>query len=389
MKTESAASGKPSNGARGLTRAVRFIAYALVGLLVGWAAGRYRAGVSETGPAAALREARQLYAAGRAEAALRRLAALARDQRWGAEAVFWMGRIRWEQGYWAEAESYWWEVLNRRPDYAEAVWALLRLYERELRVEDSERLVLKAWPYEPDLVNRQMLLFQVLVQQYEEPAVESLAKELQRVVRIEPTNPYAVDALAYCYARLGRGADALALLMEHLERMPSSAVWRLQLRLAEVLLESGRAQQVQELLEGLMLQDDPAAQARRAWLHGRSWEMNGAPKRALKAYREAVRLAPAEYRYRFALARCLRLLGDEQEALEQERLVALYRRARLELVRLFRKVYARRGPSPLDCKRIADAYRRLHKDALAALWEELSAQLRTPDAFSARTGDNG
>ena len=360
---------------------IRMLLYGLAGVVCGF--GLYRWQALGTGPDA-FRTARALYKQGDVEGAIRTLEQLMKDPRWGAEALYWIGRMHWEQAAWSRAERAWREVLQRQPDHAEAIWGLLDLYEAELRTEEAERLVVEVWSRERDLANRQILLVRLLVQHSEEPSPEQLLVQLSRVVYREPDNAEALCALAASEANLGRPNRALTLLGRAVEVATGTDKFVLRLQRARILADAGelaRAEEelerADELLAGHEASLPPYLMARFWWLRGRCAEARGDTADAARAYREAVRYAPGEYRYRFSYARLLQATGETAAAEREFSQARRLREARENLVRLFRKMYSRGGPTAELCEQVAEAYRQWHKPELATLWSQLGHLLRS------------
>ncbi len=360
-------------------RLIRSLVCALLGVLCGVWLHEALQSESATG---AFQRARTLYAQGQVDDALRVLARLRDDPQSGPEALYWMGRIHWEQGRWLRAEQAWELVLERQPNYAEAIWGLLDLYEAESRVAEAEELVLRSWSAEPDPANRKILLVRLLVMHCEEPGPEQLIPKLTKVVEREPANTAAVRVLALSYARLGQSGVAQRLLHRALSAVSGRAELELRLQLAETLLDAGESEQAAAELDRVqpLIRDSSGELSRQLlawywWLRGRSVEVCSGIAAAVAAYERAVQAVPSEARYRFSYARALQAIVRVRDAQEQFAVARKMRDARQELVRIFRRIYAKGGPTPSLCAEVADVYRTLGKAELAKLWQRLADEL--------------
>src|SRR5262249_4031126 len=116
---------------------------------------------------------------------------------------------------------------------------------------------------------------------------------------------YALLAAARAYRDLHRYGDAERLARQGLERFPAQTVWPLLLSL--VLSDAGRSS------EALAILKSPAAlrasPVDRLLAEGYAWRPAGDPFKALNAYLEALKLAPANKEVRTETAAVLQAEG--------------------------------------------------------------------------------
>jgi biofilm PGA synthesis protein PgaA len=141
-----------------------------------------------------------------------------------------------------------------------------------------------------------------LLQQAGRP-VDAVAA-FEKAAIAEPPD-YALLAASRAYRDLKRFDDAERLARQGLRRFPDQTVWPLLLSL--VLTDAGRPKESLEILSGSEAQRGPPLERRLA--EGYAWRRAGDPFRALSAYTDALRLAPANEEARTAAAALLQAQG--------------------------------------------------------------------------------
>jgi biofilm PGA synthesis protein PgaA len=138
-----------------------------------------------------------------------------------------------------------------------------------------------------------------LLQQASKPADAVAVFEKAGIA--EPPD-YALLAAARSYRDLKRYDEAEKLARQGLNRFPDQSVWGLLLAL--VLADAGRPKEALTLLDQPVAQQAPPVE--RLLAQGYAWRRAGDPFKALSAYTDALRLAPANSEARSAAAELLR-----------------------------------------------------------------------------------
>ena len=148
-----------------------------------------------------------------------------------------------------------------------------------------------------------------LLQQAQRPG-EAIAVFEQAAVANPPD--YALLAATRAYRDVRRYRDAEKLARQGLTRFPDQTVWPLLLAL--VLTDAGRPKEALEILSQPEAQRAPAVE--RLLAEGYAWRKSGDPYRALSAYTDALKLAPANREARTAAAALLQSQGGSYGAAE-------------------------------------------------------------------------
>ncbi len=201
------------------------------------------------------------------------------------------------------AEAAWKEALRVDPRVPEAGWALLGLYYVQGRRADVHRLGMSLFASEPDRRDRVQLLLELVRQDVQELAPESIVTTFESVVLAHPDDFYSSITLGVALIRNSRFEEGLTLLRGLVDRFPTKAdAWD------ALLLGLYEASQFDELATALdrrptILAADPrferyrgaVAQDRRDWpaavtAYLRAWEADPSDTQVLNRLGQA--LAP-------------------------------------------------------------------------------------------------
>ncbi len=216
-----------------------------------------------------------------------------------------------------KAEVAWLDALQSNPAVPEAGWCLLEMYYLEGRGREAQALALRLHQAEPDPRDRVQLLLELLRQDAQPMAPESVAQWFEPAARQAPADLHVSLTLGLALARTGHSDQGLKLLGQLAHSHPDQAdawdAWLVGLDDAGEV--EGLEAAVQELPPAL------ANSPRFARHAARLAQERGDFPAAIAAYRRALEATPLDRTLSYRLARCLRLTGAlaEAERIEQDR----------------------------------------------------------------------
>ncbi len=302
-----------------------------------------------------------------------------------AYAALYRGKALARLGRLVEAESAWKEALRRDPLVPEAAWHLLEFYDLQGRAEEARRLALRQHEVEPNPRDRALYLVELLRQDAQPPAPESLIPVFEPFVRRTPGDFRAQATLGLALVRSGRIDDGLEALRVAVRARPDEPdAW---IAWLTGLDEAGQIEALGKALERLPAEF--AGSPRFATFAGRVALSRGNWSAAAGAYRRAFEAAPTDVALGFRLARALRNAGELVEAERLERAHREAQEAAGEVRSLFVEVDQAKtlgvAPHPSLCARVARLRERLgHPDeALAWYRMVLRDQPDDPESLAA------
>ncbi len=216
-----------------------------------------------------------------------------------------------------KAEASWLDALRINPTVPEAGWCLLEMYYLEGRTEQARALALKLHEAEPDPRDRVQFLLELLRQDAQVLAPDSVVQWFEPAARQAPDDFHVGLALGLALARTGhsdRGLDLLGRLAhEHPDRADAWNAW---------LVGLDDAGEVERLEDALRELPEAMAQSPRFARHqARVAQERSDFRGAIEAYRRALSASPHDQVVEYRLARTLRAAGDlaEAERIERDR----------------------------------------------------------------------
>jgi len=305
-----------------------------------------------------------------------------RDPRAASLAQVCRGKAEHRLGRYDAAEASWLEALRLDPTVGEAGWSLLELYYLEGRPDDARRLALRLHEAEPDRRDRVQLLLELLRQDVQPPAPESLVALFAPIVARTPDDVGPAIALGLALVRTGESGRGLVMLRRTAERRPDRVdAWDAWL---SGLDDAGQAEASAEVLGRLPgpIADSPRFARHRA----RVAQERGDWSAAADGYRRALADSPADGRSLYRLARILRRVGEAAEADRIDR----RHRDREATIAESRAVYEAANadttlgvtPHPDLYRKIADLREALGHPDEALAWHRLVLRDRPKDARS-------
>lgn len=290
------------------------------------------------------------------------------------------------------AEVSWLDALRLDPTVPEAGWCLLEMYYLEGRAEDSRRLALKLHRAEPDPRDRVQFLLELLRQDAQPLAPESVVQWFEPAARQAPDDLHVGLALGLARARSGKADDGSELLGRLAREHPGLAdAWDAWLT---GLDDAGDIEGLERALGELS--PAMAGTARFARHEARLAQERGDIKATVAAYRRALGASPGDLAIGYRLARALRLSGDRAEADRLDRDHRALADARREARPIYEEANAVRdlgiAPQPDLYRRIADLRERMGLRDEARAWNRLVLRDRPDDPASlaaiGRLGDD-
>jgi tetratricopeptide (TPR) repeat protein len=291
-----------------------------------------------------------------------------------ALVLLWKGKAERRLMRLSRARANWIAALKADPTVPEAAWGLLDLDYLEGRPDHARAVALAQFAVEPDPGDRAQLLHELLRQDAQPPASESLVLIFEPMLKAQPDDPDVRRGMGLALVRDGHDVDrGLDLLTAEIEAHPGDPdAWEAYLGALDL---GNRADVLADVLPTLPrgLADDP----RFARFQGLVAQERGDWKTAIAALRIALERQPHDPRLEYRLARCLRRLvpaqaaeADSLEACQarheaaQPEAYPLYLEAN-EAVGLGKKAY------PELIARLADQRERKGRTAEAAAWRSL------------------
>jgi tetratricopeptide (TPR) repeat protein len=304
------------------------------------------------------------------------------DPALAARAQLAMGKAAYSLLDCARAEICWLEALRLDPQVPEAAWALLDLYYLEGRREEARQLALGQHEIEPDPHDRVQFLLELVRQDAEPPDPGSLVARFTRVVRDHPDDRHAAIALGLALVRNSQFDDGLAILETAARRWDESCdAWD---ALLAGLDAAGQPERLAMAWNRLppRWREDPrlarhagnVAQARHDWVE------------AARAFRRAWDAQPDDRVAAYRLARALRILGPQDQALACDRFLREAQAAQTELLGLYQQANALTDlglrPHTGLYHRLAENRERLGRREEARAWHRLVLRERPDDLYS-------
>ena len=304
------------------------------------------------------------------------------DTRRDALVCLYRGKADYRLARLDAAQAAWLDALRLDPSVPEAGWCLLELYYLEGRAPESRNLALRLHEAEPDPRDRVQFLLELLRQDAQPMAPESVAQWFEPAAHQAPSDLHVSLTLGLALARTGHSERGLELLARLAHDHPGEAdAWEAWLT---GLDDAGEIEALESAFGEL-----PATLAGRprfARHEARLAQERGDFAAAIAAYRNALAVTPGDQAIEYRLARALRLAGDiaGAEAIERER--QNYLAASHDVRPLYDEANAIPDlgtvPRPDLYRRIADLRERmgLNKEALA--WNRLILRDQPDDSPS-------
>ena len=243
------------------------------------------------------------------------------------------------------AEAAWKEALRVDPRVPEAGWALLGLYYVQGRRADVHRLGMSLFASEPDRRDRVQLLLELVRQDVQELAPESIVTTFESVVLEHPDDLYSSITLGVALIRNSRFEEGLSVLRGLVNRSAANAdAWD------ALLLGLDEASQFNELATALArLPTNLAADSRFERYRGTVAQDRRDWSAAVTAYLHAWQADPADARVLFRLGQALRAAGRLREAEQLDPKIRAAREARSQVRHFTRKRMPTKvwGPRPI------------------------------------------
>jgi tetratricopeptide (TPR) repeat protein len=320
------------------------------------------------------------------EPALRALEHLDRiqtvDRELSALVALYRGKAQYRLGRLVEAESSWEEAIRLNLKIPEAGWHLLELYYLQGRSPASRRLALRMHEVEPDPRDQVQYLLELLRQEAQPPAPESLIRVFEPIVRQNPDDFRANIALGLALERSGRVEPGLEALRDAVRTRPDQPdAWEAWLTGLE---EAGQVDALSLAWDRLPV--ELSGSPRFARFAARIAQERGDAEAAIDLYRRALGADPRDRTLAFRLARALRNAGRTDEADRIDRNLLIAQEAALGVPSLYQELNA--TPS-LSLSPHAELYRRAAdlRERMGALeeslaWHRLVLRDRPDDAES-------
>ena len=293
------------------------------------------------------------------------------DTRRDALVHLYRGKAAYRLAELDKARLAWHDALRLDPEVPEAGWCLLELYYLEGRTAEARTLALRLHEAEPDPRDRVQLLLELLRQDAQPMAPESVAQWFEPAARQAPDDLHVALTLGLALARTGHSERGLSLLDHLAHDHPTEAdAWDAWLT---GLDDAGEIERLEEAFAAL-----PPAFAgspRFARHQARLAQERGDFPRAVAGYRRALKDAPGDQAIEYRLARSLRLAGDVAGAEAIEHARQAYLLAADEVRPLYDEANAIPDlgtvPRPDLYRRIADLRERLGHPDEARAWNRL------------------
>jgi tetratricopeptide (TPR) repeat protein len=316
-------------------------------------------------------------------AALDHLSRIRTEDRFlAALAALYRGKAEYRLLRYDDAEASWKDALRLDPKVPEAGWHLLELYYLQGRSEDARNLALRLHEVEPDPRDRVQFLLELLRQDAQVPAPESVARAFEPVVRTNPDDLYSSLALGRALVRSGQVDEGLEVLRRLVQAQPDRAdLWDAWLSGFD---EAGQIEALARALDHVppSVVGSPLFARHEALVA----QEKGDWQTAARAYRRALQATQDDHRLAYRLGNALRKLGEDSEA---ERHLARHRAAtdvRAEVRAIYNEANAIKDlgqtPHPDLYQRIADIRERCGRVEESLAWHRLVLQARPGDARS-------
>jgi tetratricopeptide (TPR) repeat protein len=304
------------------------------------------------------------------------------DQFLSSLAALNRGKAQYRLLRYDEAEASWNEALRLNPKVPEAGWHLLELFYIQGRNDDARKLAVRLHEVEPDTRDRVQLLLELVRQDAQVPAPESVVQALEPAVRTNPGDRSSSLALGRALVRSGRVDEGLNVLRGLVKAQPDQPeVWDAWLSGFD---EAGH---VEALAVAVRHLPTPLAGSSRFAKHeALVAQERGDWQAAVAAYRRAIGTTHFDPRTDYRLGNALLKVGKDTEAepyLERHR-------AATEALGATRATYQEANAirdlgltsHPDLYQRIADLRERMGRSEEALAWHRLALEARPGDARS-------
>lgn len=304
------------------------------------------------------------------------------DRGLSALVALYRGKAQYRLGRLVEAEASWEEAIRLDPRIPEAGWHLLELYYLQGRSEPARRLALRMHEVEPDAHDRVQYLLELLRQEAQPPAPESLIGVFEPIVRRNPDDFRANAALGLALERSGRVDPGLEALRRAVRARPDQPdAWEAWLTGLEEAGQIDALARAWDRLPG-SLSDSP----RFAKFAARIAQERGDGEAAVSLYRRAREADPRDRTLAFRLARALRNAGRADEADRIDGTLRVAQDAAREVPALYQELNATptlgTSPHPELYRRAADLRERMGALEESLAWRRLALRDRPDDAES-------
>jgi tetratricopeptide (TPR) repeat protein len=285
-------------------------------------------------------------------------------------------------GRYDRAETAWKEALRVEPLVPEAGWALLGLYYVQGRRAAARRLAMPLFATEPDPRDRVQLLLELVRQDVQELAPESILPTFEPVVLAHPDDLYSSITLGVALIHNSRFEEGLSMLRGLVNRFATNAdAWD------ALLLGLDEASQFNELATALArLPTELAADSRFERYRGTVAQDRRDWPAAVTAYLHAWQADPSDARVLFRLGQALRAAGRLREAEQLAPKIRAARQARSQVRALYEEANADKSlgitPHPDLYHRLADVRERMGRDDEALAWHRLALSDNPEDRVS-------
>ena len=247
----------------------------------------------------------------------------ARTPREAAVVRFSVGKARYQQKRYDQAETCWKEALELDPTVPEAGWALIDLLDLAARTEEAHRLGMRLFEVEPDPRDRVRLLLEMSRLDIEKVAPGSVVQVFEPVWRQNPAYLPLSLSVGLALVRNSQSAEGIEVLRDALRGHPDSAEawdgWLTGLDEGHQPDRLGR--------EFARLPESLAADLRFARLEGSVAQAVQDWPRAIKAYRRAYIFEPFNGVVLYRLRMALRAAGETAELHRVDPLFTSYQNA--------------------------------------------------------------
>ncbi|WZO99848.1 hypothetical protein EP7_001462 [Isosphaeraceae bacterium EP7] len=291
-----------------------------------------------------------------------------------ALVLLWKGKAERRLMRLGRARADWVAALKADPTVPEAAWGLLDLDYLEGRPDHARAVAMAQVSVEPNPGDRAQLLHELLRQEAQPPAPESLILIFEPMLKAQPDDPDVRRGMGLALVRDGHDVDrGLDLLAADVDAHPGDPeAWEFYLGALDL---GNRADVLTDVLPTLpnTLAEDP----RFARYFGLVAQERGDWKSAVEAFRIGLKHLPHDPRLEYRLARSLNRLGPENagEAEALEACQARHEAAQPEAYPLFVEAGEAAGlgikPYPELIARLADQRERRGRPAEAAAWRSL------------------
>ena len=227
------------------------------------------------------------------------------DARRDAIVDLYRGKAEYRLAEFDKAHADWLAALRLDPLVPEAGWCLLELYYLEGRSSEARELALRLHEVEPDPRARVQFLLELLRQDAQPMAPESVAQWFEPAARQAPDDLHIALTLGLALARTEQPERGLGLLAHLVQDNPTDAdAWGAWLTGLDDAGEVGRLQEAYTALPpGLATTPRFARHKARLALE------RGDFQNAVVAYRRALLVSPGDQTIESRLAQSLRLAG--------------------------------------------------------------------------------